>query len=201
MQLMYLSGAINKTVSQTAPDWVGWMMSPKMGNRVPDDGRLIGFDNGCFGDQFSPRRWRLFLLKHYPLRSRALFVVVPDVVGDAEATLGRWHEYSATARLYKMPLAFVGQDGLRPEMVPWDEFECFFIGGSDNWKWPDGEITPCVRALIDAAKDRGKWVHAGRVNSGKRFAMCAAAGIDSGDGTYLTRGPNVNLPRLLKWRA
>lgn len=172
-----------------------------MGNRIPLDGRRVGLDNGCFGDQFSPRRWRRFLLKHYPQRERVLFAVVPDVVGDAEKTLKRWHEFSKTARLYKMPLAFVGQDGLRPEMVPWDEFECLFLGGTDAWKWPDGQMTTHVRALVDEAKKRGKWVHAGRVNSAKRFTMCAAAGADSGDGTYLRRAPDVNLSRLIGWAA
>lgn len=201
MQLIFLSGVINKTVSETAPAWVGWMLSPNMGNRMPLDGRPAALDNGCFGDQFSPRRWRRFLLKHYPMRSRVLFVVVPDVVGDAEQTLKRWREFSSTARLYKMPLAFVGQDGLRHDMVPWDEFECFFIGGSDEWKWPDGQLTSGVRSFVDAAKERGKWVHAGRVNSAKRFAMCASAGVDSGDGTYLRRAPDVNLPRLIGWVA
>jgi hypothetical protein len=172
-----------------------------MGNRIPLDGRPVALDNGCFGDRFSPRRWRRFLLKHWADRDRVLFVVVPDVVGDADATLKRWHEYSATARRYEMPLAFAAQDGLRVDAIEWDEFDCLFIGGSDAWKWPDGHLTRDVRAIVDQATQRGKWVHAGRVNSAKRFAMCSDAGIDSADGTYLRRAPDVNLPRLIGWVA
>lgn len=172
-----------------------------MGNRIPLDGRPVALDNGCFGNHFSPRRWRRFLLKHWPLRERVLFVVVPDVVGDADGTLKRWGEFSHTARQYEMPLAFAAQDGLRQSTVRWDEFACLFIGGSDAWKWPDGRFTCDVRALVDEAKARGKWVHAGRVNSAKRFAMCSEAGVDSADGTYLRRAPNVNLPRLIGWTA
>lgn len=200
MRVMYLSGGINKQTSEHAPAWVGWMVSPNMGNRIPNDGRKVGLDNGCFGDKFSPRAWRRFLLKHYPIRDRVMFVVVPDVVGDSVATLERWRRYAPTARLYGMPLAFVAQDGATHETVPWDECDCLFIGGTDSWKWPDRQFSPALLDLIAAAKARGKWIHAGRVNSASRFAMCEAAGVDSGDGTFLTRGPEVNLRRLVSWR-
>jgi hypothetical protein len=39
----------------------------------------------------------------------------------------------------------------------------------------------------------------GRVNSLRRHRYAAAIGCDSADGTYLTRGPDENLPKLLGW--
>lgn len=54
------------------------------------------------------------------------------------------------------------------------------------------------RELI-AAKRIGKWVHMGRVNSGKRYRYAEAIGCDSVDGSYLRFGPDTNLPKLLSW--
>jgi hypothetical protein len=42
-------------------------------------------------------------------------------------------------------------------------------------------------------KRRGKWLHMGRVNSARRFAIAELMGCDSVDGTYLTYGPDTNL--------
>ena len=39
----------------------------------------------------------------------------------------------------------------------------------------------------------------GRVNSRQRMAIAEWFGCDSVDGTYLTFGPDRNLPRLLSW--
>jgi hypothetical protein len=39
----------------------------------------------------------------------------------------------------------------------------------------------------------------GRVNSLKRFRAARSMGCDSVDGTYLTFGPDINLPKLLSW--
>ena len=39
----------------------------------------------------------------------------------------------------------------------------------------------------------------GRVNSERRYRYAADIGCDSADGTYLTFGPDQNLPRLMAW--
>ena len=39
----------------------------------------------------------------------------------------------------------------------------------------------------------------GRVNTRNRMLRAKAMGVDSADGTYLTRGPDKNLPNLLRW--
>lgn len=64
-----------------------------------------------------------------------------------------------------------------------------FIGGSTEWKL--SAIMPWGRW----AKDRGLYVHVGRVNSSKRIALCGQAGADSFDGTAVTRYAS-NLARL-----
>lgn len=79
-------------------------------------------------------------------------------------------------------------------MVPWGEFDVLFIGGSTEWK-----LGAAVRGLVAEAKARGKGVHMGRVNSLKRFRYAEAIGCDSVDGTFLTFGPEKNLPELLSW--
>ena len=55
------------------------------------------------------------------------------------------------------------------------------------------------RAIAAEAKARGKWIHMGRVNSERRYRYAADIGCDSADGTYLTFGPDQNLPRLMAW--
>ena len=39
----------------------------------------------------------------------------------------------------------------------------------------------------------------GRVNSARRFAIAELMGCNSVDGTYLTYGPDTNLPDVLTW--
>lgn len=78
--------------------------------------------------------------------------------------------------------------------VPWDAFDVLFIGGDTEWK-----LGKHARSLIQEAKKRDKWVHMGRVNSARRYRYAQHVGCDSVDGTFVTFGPDVNLPKLLAW--
>ena len=127
-------------------------------------------------------------------RDRCLFVAAPDVVGDGAATLAVLQPMASHIRALGWPVALVGQDGMENMTVPWDDVDWLFVGGSTEWK-----LGPHARELAGEAKRRGKWVHMGRVNSEKRYRYAAAIGCDSADGTFLTFGPDVNLPRLLSW--
>lgn len=151
-------------------------------------------DNGCFSDRWEEGRWWSFLQRHAGAAGSCLFAVAPDVVGDAAATLERSAPWLAPIRELGYPVALVAQDGLEELDVPWGELDCLFIGGTTEWK-----LGPHARALVAEAKARGKWVHMGRVNSGRRYAYAMAIGCDSVDGTFLTFGPDTNLPRLLAW--
>lgn len=67
------------------------------------------------------------------------------------------------------------------------------IGGTTEWK-----LSEHARGLAAEGRDRGLWIHVGRVNSGRRFSSWAPA-ADSCDGTFLAFGPAANVPRLLEW--
>lgn len=153
-------------------------------------------DNGCFSGRWDERRWWQFLVDNAHRAATCLFAVAPDVVGDAVATEQRSRPWLARIRELGYPVAYVAQDGLEDLVVPWDEIDCLFVGGSTAWK-----LGPAARALVKEAKRRGKWAHLGRVNSGARYAYALAIGCDSVDGTFLTDGPEKNLPRLLSWLA
>jgi hypothetical protein len=118
---------------------------------------------------------------------------VPDVVCDPIGTLGRWQEhYEYVAGLGYKP-AFVLQDGATDQTIPWNELECLFIGGSTKYK-----LSNEAKQFVRQAKDLGKWVHMGRVNSKRRISLAYEWGCDSVDGTYVAFGPDVNTPRLVK---
>jgi hypothetical protein len=104
-------------------------------------------------------------------------------LGDADATLERFRDWHIW--LCHLPLAFVLQDGSeRPGRIPWDapSLRAVFLGGSTEWK-----LGPAAASLIAEAKRRGKWVHAGRVNSLKRIHYFKSLGVDSIDGTKWVR--------------
>ena len=168
--------------------------TPKQGNRIPDDA-LVCLDNGVFGKGWpGEEKWLEWVTRHQPIADRVLFVVAPDVVGDARATYERSLPFLPIIRDLGFPAAYVAQDGQEDFPPPWDDLDCLFIGGSTEWK-----LSGYARDLIREAKARGKWVHAGRVNSKRRFAYFELLGADSADGTYIAFGPDLNLPNVLHW--
>jgi len=172
---------------------IGYIDTPAQGNKRPD-GVAFCMDNGAFSDKFDEAKWWRFLTENAHAARDCLFAVAPDVVGDAAATIERSLPWLPKIRALGYPAAFVAQDGQEHLTVPWDEFDCLFIGGTTSWK-----LGPYARELVREAKARGKWVHMGRVNSERRWRYADAIGCDSCDGTFLTFGPDVNLPRLLAW--
>lgn len=168
------------------------IVTPAQGNRIPD-GAWICADNGCFGKGYpGDDRWYQWVLE-LPLE-RVRFVVAPDVVADAAATMARSTPWLSRIRALGHKAAFVAQDGLEDMTVPWDDFDVLFIGGSTEWK-----LGAHARDLIRQAKSLGKWVHMGRVNSLTRLRRAAQSGCDSADGTYIAFGPDQNLPKVLGW--
>lgn len=162
---------------------------------LPDRLRWIA-DNGCFTAAYpGDDAWIAWLGSYTDeQRSRCLFAVAPDVVGDAAATGVRSAPWLPVIRDLGYPAAFVAQDGLEDLDDPWEEFDALFIGGSTEWK-----LGRHARELAGEAKARGKWVHMGRVNSARRFHYAATIGCDSADGTKLAFGPHTNLPAVLGW--
>jgi hypothetical protein len=166
---------------------LGQLCTPNIGNALVP-GVQWAADNGCFSDRWDPGKWRDWLTRQ-PVT--ALFATVPDVVGDCTETRRRWDTYAPTVIDLGFPAAYVLQDGeTRP---PWDEMAALFIGGSTAYK-----MSADTQRFTREAQDRGMWTHIGRVNSLPRMKAAVHDGYDSADGTYLTYGPDTNLPKLLR---
>lgn len=172
---------------------LGMITTPRQGNRIMPDVPWIA-DNSVFGSRGFPGNEEfIHWLVTRPYQENCKFVVAPDVVGDATATLRRSRPWFRVIRAMGYPVALAAQNGLTVDDVPWDEIDALFIGGDDEFK--DG--LDAVRLSV-AAKLRGKHVHVGRVN-GRRRLQHTARFADSVDGTYLAFGPETNLPKLLAW--
>jgi hypothetical protein len=173
---------------------LGMMATPAEG-KSPAFAKVWAADNGCFGKGYpGDAGYLAWLGKHSEHAPRCMFATAPDVVGDAAATLERSAPFYAPIRALGYPVALVAQDGLTPGRVPWADIDALFIGGSTDWK-----LGAAARLLITEAKARGLFVHIGRVNSHRRMRYAQFVGADSVDGTFLTFGPEKNLPKLRGW--
>lgn len=170
--------------------------SPLAGNALMDGVDWCG-DNNAFGDNYPGDTAFLNWMGQRAVRAdRCRFIVAPDVLCDAAATLERSAPMLPLIRALGFPAALVAQNGLEHLPIPWPSFDALFIGGDTAWK-----LGPAARALVSQARHHGKWVHMGRVNSWERLRYARQIGCDSVDGTYLAFGPDRNLPRLVRWLA
>jgi hypothetical protein len=175
---------------------LGMIASPLAGNAVMDGVEWCG-DNNAFGDNYPGDPAFLSWVKaRAGYADRCRFIVAPDVLCDAAATAVRSAPMLSAIRAAGFPAALVAQNGLEDLAVPWSSFDALFIGGDTAWK-----LGPAARSLVSQARDRGKWVHMGRVNSWARLRYAHQIGCDSADGTYLAFGPDKNLARMLRWLA
>jgi hypothetical protein len=158
-------------------------------------------DNGAFPAFTKGEPWQLGpFLSHLAKAEaielehgeRPMWVAVPDVVGDREATLAAWTELAPWIRsMTDYPLALVVQDGMTPADVEALEVQpdVLFIGGSTEWKW--SSLAMWCRAFPR--------IHVGRVNTYARLWRCQELGVESCDGTGLMRTDRqrVQLARFL----
>ena len=154
---------------------VGRLVSPRSGNAIQPGERWAG-DNDAF-KAWDEGRF-LAMLNRLDGTPGCLFVAVPDVVGDARATLDRFDDWRWEVAGRGFPVALVGQDGAEAIDLPWNECDAFFIGGSTNWK-----LSAAAGDLADEARRRGKWVHMGRVNTNRRMRIAREFHVDSLDGS------------------
>jgi hypothetical protein len=187
--VIYLSGCVRDDL---APE-MGVMVTPMMGNRLPALRRWAA-DTGCFSqpERHDDDAYIAWLAERDS--ARCLFATAPDVVGDADATLARSAPMLTRIREAGYRSALVGQDGLRPDMLPWENIDAFFVGGSTAWK-----LGEAAADLVREANARGKWTHMGRVNSERRVMYAKSIGCKSVDGTYIAFGPDINGPRVCSW--
>jgi hypothetical protein len=191
--MIYLSGWHPRAL----PAGAGVMLTPRRNNRVPS-GRPWAADTGIYAapQLHDDDRYLSWLAARVPDVDRCLFATAPDVVGDAAATLERSVLMLSSIRALGYPVALVAQDGLELLSLPWDEFDCLFIGGTTAWK-----LGEAAHGLISEAKERGKWTHLGRVNSLRRFRLAYLAGCDSADGTHIAYRPDRYGPAVGRWIA
>jgi len=140
-------------------------------------------DNGCF-TRWEPDKFRAILCRA-KLCHKPLWVVCPDVVGDAEATIKLWHEWHDKIQY---PLAFACQDGMEPQDVPTKAI-CCFIGGTTDWKLNNAH----------RFKDVCQLLHIARVSTLGRLKWAAEICADSVDGTGFFRGRGKQYVDFVEW--
>ena len=195
--MIYLSGSTNDTIEDALiANGIGLMLNPGNSYHLRCDRYVCwAADNGCFNDKWEEMPWLDWLAK-LPTKG-CLFAVAPDVYPDALGSLERGLQYADLIRSMGFPVAVVAQDGAESLSYPWEEFDCMFIGGArtpnpkDEWKVSEAAESVCKRA-----RNHGKWVHMGRVNSLDRLMRARAMGVQSVDGTFIKFGPNINAPKM-----
>lgn len=144
-------------------------------------------DGGAWADWWKPEQF-ITMVQHFAIQceQKPLWVVVPDVVGDREATLREWDRWAPQLRdLYRVSLAFAVQDGMTEADVP-ELADVVFVGGTTNWKWLHYDRWPKA----------GFRTHVGRVNGYQYLRDCHRAGVESVDGTGFFRGDQNQLRGL-----
>ncbi len=117
------------------------------------------------------------------LGAQADWTVLPDIVAGGPSSLELSLRWMRTV-LDESPRALLAvQDGITADDVrPFLGARVgIFVGGSTQWK------LDTMAAWADLGRAIGCWVHVGRVNTRRRIARCAAAGVTSFDGTSATR--------------
>lgn len=117
------------------------------------------------------------------------WIALPDEVGDHEKTLEYFHywqdyfsrQWIPTRDRITSKSAFVLQDGATIETIPWDKITAVFLGGSTRFK-----LSRRAYEILDHARDLGKWVHVGRVNTTSRIVHFHGI-ADSIDGSGIAR--------------
>jgi hypothetical protein len=196
--LLLATQAEPQMVEHACPN-LGRLVQPRHYNALPATiarGVPWAADNDCY-QCLDAHAYDRMLDRLHHVGGRCLFVAVPDVVADAEASARQFERWWTGPARRGLPVALVAQDGLehmgRWVSMVWPRLDALFIGGSTEWK-----LGPAARALVREANRRGLWVHMGRVNSVKRIAYAAEIGCDSIDGTGWMRWRNIHLPTGLQ---
>lgn len=189
--ILLVSGS-TLSVSKYADSGVLGRLYTPADRHVPRNCLPWAADNGAFSG-FDERAFLKMLLKLKGL-SGCLFVACPDVVGNWNATSDLFGQWEGTIHGAGFPVAYVAQDGLLPQFVPWSQCEALFIGGSTEFKLSDD-----AGAIAAEAKRRGKWLHMGRVNTLRRIKRARAWHVNSIDGTAFSMYGDTYIPRAINW--
>jgi hypothetical protein len=173
-----------------AEPWIGQLLTPRSQDRIVLP--RYAADNSAFSAFNAPGYCRMITaIAAHP--TPPIFVTVPDVVGNAHETRHRFAEWYPHLKRYRLPLAYVLQDGERVEFVPWPLIAAVFVGGTTAFK-----VGPEARAFVAAAHERGTWIHMGRVNTRRRILYAQQIGCDSIDGSGFARFPDEMIGRFTR---
>lgn len=181
------TGVIVKELFHNYPDKIALLLNPQC-IRPHQFKYRYAIDNNAF-KKFDEKQFFKMLdesKKHKP----PMFVVCPDVVGCHDRTIALWKIYQPILKRYNYKIAFVAQDGCKPENVP-ENADYVFVGGLDPWKIEN------IHKFIGL----GKPVHVGRVNSLSRLKYCQDLGVNSVDGTGWLRARDKKFHDLFEWFA
>lgn len=161
------------------PGKIGWLVGPSAMSKTKFREWLpFALDNDAFsawtsGKPWDEQAWRGMLKTIAQSGLSPLWVLVPDVVANKEATLEKWDKFHSVVEAYGWPPAIAVQDGMTPADVP-QTAQMVFVGGNTEWKW---RSLPTWTAAFPGR------VHVGRVNALERLHICERHGVRSVDGT------------------
>jgi hypothetical protein len=170
----------------------GWRLLVSPAGVLRTEGFPYALDNGAwtYHQKSLPFDGNAFARAVDLLGARADWIVIPDRVGDAAGTFELFEQW--WPRLHGAGLLlFALQDGMTAADVAQ---VCrpgvgLFVGGSTAFKERD------ARGWGEFARARSLYLHMGRVNSARRIAIAAEAGVHSVDGTSASRFA-VTIPKL-----
>ena len=180
-RLLMSPETLKRCKGQSRPFWAD-------GSEAP-----YALDNGAWSahQQNKPFDFAAFEWAFDRIGAKADWVVVPDVVGNAKATLAMaadWFE-----RIEHGQKLIAVQDSMQPaDIEPYmQQGAGIFVGGTTDWKLKS------LPVWGELAKKHKAWLHVGRVNTVRRIRHCQQAGANSFDGTSATRF-SKNIPRLTR---
>jgi hypothetical protein len=176
-----------------AEPWLGQLICPRSRNRVT--AARWAADNASFSS-FDPNAYLAMVFRIAKEPTRPLFLTVPDAVADAWQTMALWEMWSRILRPFRLPLAYVVQDGVESIGIPWEDISAIFIGGSTEFK-----IGSVARRAVALARQRRIWVHMGRVNTVRRLIYAQQIGCDSVDGSGFAKFPDQMISRFTRVNA
>jgi hypothetical protein len=149
------------------------------------EGFPYAIDNGAWTAFTQKRPWDRAKFEGVValLGAGADWIVLPDIVEGGMESLNRSLDWIPRLDHLRVPLLIPVQDGmtyedLAPHVGP---LVGLFVGGSTEWK--EASMAEWGRLKLDT----GCYLHVGRVNSARRIRLCHLAGVDSFDGTSVTR--------------
>lgn len=163
----------------------GWRLLVSAAGCLRNEGFPYALDNGAWSayTQGRPFDVAAFSVALDRMGEGADWAVIPDIVAGGHASLDlslRWMRRVLDSTKRGM---IAVQDGLDvADVAPFVGPRVgIFVGGSTAWKL---ETLPAWASL---GRDKGAWVHVGRVNTARRISACAIAGATSFDGTSVSR--------------